>query len=446
MALNTLWRMTHGPASRTGRSHSKRSQLPEAIARAATACSGRIGSLMSPHRAEPARLRAVMEPPVKHRIPFAPPLLGDAEADAARRAILSGWVTQGPEVAAFEQEFAAWCGATHAVAVSSCTAALHVALLALGIAPGDEVVTASHSFIATANVVRHCGARAVFADIEPDTLNLDPARVADAITPRTKAILCVHQIGMPCDLAALRALASERGVALIEDAACAVGSEIRIGGDWQRIGRPVGEVACFSFHPRKILTTGEGGMVTTNDARLAETCRLLRHHGMSVSDAARHGASTVAFEHYACLGYNYRMSDIHAAVGRVQLARLDDMVAERRRLAGRYRARLGENPGLRLHREPEWARSNWQSLWVGFADRIDQGRLMQRLLDQGIATRRGVMCAHREPAYADMATPVPLPHSERAQDRGLLLPLYNGMDDAVQDTVIAALAAALEDA
>src|SRR6185436_300603 len=205
-----------------------------------------------------------------------------AEAVAAGRPIASGWVTQGPEVAAFEQEFAAVVGARHACATSSGTTALHLALLAVGVEPGDEVVTASHSFIATANAVRYCGATPVFVDIDPATFNLRADLVERAIGPATRAILCVHQIGMPCDLAALLAVARRHGLPLIEDAACATGSEILIAGTWERIGKPHGDIACFSFHPRKVITTGDGGMLTTANAELDRRARQWRQHAMSV--------------------------------------------------------------------------------------------------------------------------------------------------------------------
>ena len=237
-------------------------------------------------------------------IPVARPWLGEAEAEAARRAILSGWVTQGPEVEAFEREFAACVGAPHACAVSSGTAALHLALVAVGVGPGDEVVTVSHSFIATANAVRYCGATPVFVDIDPATYNIQPDLADQAITPRTKAILCVHQMGMPCDLAALVPIARRHGVALVEDAACAVGSEIAWNGAWERIGRPRGDVACFSLHPRKLITTGDGGLLTTARADLDAQFRLLRQHGMTMSDRSRHVAREVVFEQYTGIGYN----------------------------------------------------------------------------------------------------------------------------------------------
>jgi dTDP-4-amino-4,6-dideoxygalactose transaminase len=372
-------------------------------------------------------------------IPIAKPVLDEAEADAAREAVLSGWVTQGPQVVAFEREFAALVGAAHACAVSSCTTALHLALLALGVSTGDEVITPSHSFIATANAIRYCNASPVFVDIEPDTYNIDPNRVAAAITPRTRAILAVHQIGMPCDLMALLALRDRHGIPLIEDAAPAIGSEIRIDGKWEPIGRPRGAVACFSFHPRKVITTGDGGMLTTNDAGLDRRFRLLRQHGMSVPDTVRHGSPEVIFEDYPLLGYNYRMTDIQATIGRKQLERLPGLVARRRALADRYVELLGNIEGLGLPFEPEWARSNWQSYCVRLPARLDQKAVMQHLLDHGISTRRGIMCAHREPPYASRELAHNLPQSELAQDNCILLPLYPQITDDDQVRVADAL-------
>src|SRR4051812_6034366 len=377
---------------------------------------------------------------VVSRIPIARPLLGEEEAAAARRVILSGWVTQGPEVAAFEQEFAALVGATHACAVSSCTAALHLALLACGIGEGDEVITASHSFIATANAVRYCGATPVFVDITPETLNLDPQLVAAAIGPRTKAILAVHQLGMPCDLNAIMAVANRHGIPVIEDAACAIGSEIRWDGQWQRIGRPHGVIACFSFHPRKLLSTGDGGMLVTNDGARDAQFRLLRQHGMSVPDTVRHMASEVIAETYPVLGFNYRMTDIQAAIGREQIKRLPDIVRRRRQLADRYAAGLRDTPGLQLPVEPDFARTNWQT----YAVRVPATRqraIMQQLLDAGIATRRGVMNAHREASYppGTWRAAGSLRHSEAAQDSIIALPLFHDLEERDQDRVIARL-------
>jgi perosamine synthetase len=373
-------------------------------------------------------------------------MLGQPEIDAAARAIASGWVTQGPEVAAFEREFAEFVGAPHACAVSNCTAALHLALLAVGVGPGDEVITVSHSFIATANAVRYCGALPVFVDITRDTFNMDPARIERAITPRTRAILCVHQLGMPCDLRAIVGIARRHGLPVVEDAACAVGSEIFWDGEWQRIGKPHADIACFSFHPRKLLTTGDGGMITTANTESDRRFRLWRQHGMSVPDTVRHSASQVILESYPVVGYNYRMTDVQAAIGREQLKRLPALLEERRRRAARYAERLGGMEGLRLPVEPVWARTNWQSYAIGIPEGIEQLTMMQQLLDAGISTRRGVMCAHREAAYGDPSTSLRaglLLESERAQDRVLLLPLYPQMTDEEQDRVVEALAGAV---
>jgi perosamine synthetase len=375
-------------------------------------------------------------------IQIARPWMDAREADAARRAILSGWVTQGPEVAAFEQEFARAVGASHACAVSSCTTALHVALTALGIGPGDEVVTVSHSFIATANAIRYCGATPVFLDIQPDTYNIDPDLIEGALSPRTKAILCVHQLGMPCDLAAIVSMAVSRRLPVIEDAACAAGSEIHWNDRWERIGRPHGDVSCFSFHPRKLLSTGDGGMLTTSRADLDSTFRLLRQHGMSVSDTVRHSSTQVVTESYPVFGYNYRLTDIQAAIGREQLKRLPAMVARRRELVERYQRHLENVPGIVTPREPAWARSNWQSYAVRLLPPLDQQAVMQRMLDDRVATRRGVMNAHREasyPLHTWRAAPGGLAHSEQAFETALVLPLYHEMTLQDQDRVMAAL-------
>jgi perosamine synthetase len=376
-------------------------------------------------------------------IPIAMPLLAEDEAEAARAAVLSGWVSQGPQVAAFERDFAALVGAPHACAVSNCTTALHIALTALNIGPGDEVITVSHSFIATANCIRYCGATPVFVDIDADTYNIDPERAAEAITPRTRAVIAVHQMGMPCDLAALAALADRHGIVLIEDAACAAGSQIRRNGDWERIGKPHGLIACFSFHPRKVITTGEGGMLTTADLELDRKFRLLRQHGMSVPDTVRHGSSQIIFEDYLVVGFNYRMTDIQAAIGRKQLERLPELISRRRALASRYTELLGNIDGLRLPPEPDWARSNWQSYCVRLPGRVDQRMVMQKLLDHGIATRRGIMCSHREPPYAGEAQRHDLRQSELAQDHAILLPLYAQMKEDDQIGVATALRAEL---
>lgn len=366
------------------------------------------------------------------QVPVAKPVLDEEEVAAVRRVVLSGWVTQGPEVAAFESEFAAFVGAPHACAVSNCTTALHLALMAIGVGRGDEVITVSHTFIATANAVRYCDAVPVLVDIEHHGFNIDPEQIEVAITPRTKAILVVHQMGMPCDLARIVDIGKRHGIPVIEDAACASGSEIRWGEKWEKIGKPHGDIACFSFHPRKVITTGDGGMLVTANPEYDRKFRLWRQHSMSVNDQVRHGAKNVIYEEYPEIGYNYRMTDLQAAIGRVQLKRLPELVAKRRQLAELYRRSLHDINGLQVPHEPSWACSNWQSYCVMLPDWLDQRETMQALLDSGISTRRGIMNIHREPAYRTENSHRRvrnLDASERAQDKGIILPLFSEMSD-----------------
>jgi perosamine synthetase len=365
------------------------------------------------------------------KLPVAKPFYGPEEEQAVARVLRSGWVTQGPEVAALEREFADYCGARHAVAVSNCTVALHLSLVTAGITAGDEVITASHTFIATANAIRHAGGVPVFVEIALDDFNMDPARIEAAITPKTKAIMAVHQLGMPCRIEAIRDIAIRRKLILIEDAACAAGSEIRTHDGWAKIGKPFGLAACFSFHPRKLLATGDGGMITTDDDAFAARLKLLRQHAMSINDQARHNSTAVTFESYETVGFNYRLTDVQAAIGRCQLERLPGALEERRALAGTYRQALARIPGLDVPKDRADTKTNWQSYCVLLPENADQRAVMQSLLDDGISTRRGVMCIHREPAYANPpesdGVRFALPLSEAAQDRGVILPMFSGM-------------------
>ncbi len=373
-------------------------------------------------------------------IPVIRPWLGEEEAAAAAAAVASGWIAQGPRVAQFEEAFAAAIGADHAIAVSSCTTALHLAMVAAGAGPGDEVIVPSLSFIATANAVRYVGARPVFADVELDTQNLTAETVAARLTDRTRAVIVVDQAGVPVDIDAIQALCESRGIRLVQDSACAAGSVYR--------GRPVGAgawLATFSFHPRKLLTTGEGGMIVTSDGALAARLRRLREHGMDVSAADRHRSSQPVIEHYTEVGFNFRMTDIQAAVGLVQLGRLSAIVARRRELAQRYTRLLSGLAGVQTIRDPDYGSTNFQSFWMLLPEdaAVTRDDLLSLLAESGVSARRGIMAAHLEPAYHGF-TADPLPVTERLTTDTLILPLFHQMTEAEQDLVASVLCGALQ--
>jgi dTDP-4-amino-4,6-dideoxygalactose transaminase len=371
-------------------------------------------------------------------IPVMRPWLGAEEAAALEEVLDSGWVAQGPKVAAFEASVASALGARHGVATTSCTTALHLALFALGIGRGDEVIVPSLSFIATTNAPRYVGARPVFADVDAETQNVTAETVERVLGPATRAVIVVHQAGMPADLDAIEAVCEPHGVAVIEDAACAIGSTYR--------GRPIGarNLVALSFHPRKLLTTGEGGMLLTGDEALARRLRRLREHGMAVSAHERHVSRTVVLEAYEELGFNYRMTDLQAAVGLVQLSKLEAMVAERRSLADQYREALDGVPGLTLPADPPYGTTNYQAYIVRLDDDmpVDRDVVMQELLDQGIASRRGIMAAHLEPACAELPAPE-LPVTDFLTRRSLILPLFHGMEAIHVERVAEALTRAV---
>lgn len=366
-------------------------------------------------------------------IAIAKPYLIEEDAQAAYETILSGWITQGPKVQEFEEKFAAYVNSNFAVAVSNCTTALHLSMIVAGIGPGDEVICPSLTYIATANAVRYVGATPVFAEVQRDTYNLDPLDVERRITEKTKAILVVHQIGLPADIDAFKELCLNYNLQLIEDAACAVGSSYK--------GAKIGshsELVCFSLHPRKVISTGDGGMITTNREDYYERLKLLRQHGMSVNDRVRHESKSVVFEDHVELGYNYRLTDIQAAIGIKQLEKLDWIVQERRKIAATYNKAFGHLPYLRLPVEQAGYFSNIQSysIYLKADCPIKRNDLMQGLLDAGISSRRGVMTTHRETAYRLWNNEIGLPVSEDLQDNSIILPLYVPMDQVDIDRVV----------
>lgn len=363
-------------------------------------------------------------------IPIAKPYLTEDEAKAAYDTILSGWITQGPKVAELEEKFARYTGAKYAVAVSNCTTALHLAMIVSGIKDGDEVICPSMSYIATANSIMYVRAKPVFAEVNR-YYNLDAADVEKRITSNTKAILLVHQVGMPADIDVFTKLAAKYGLKLIEDAACAAGSAYK--------GAKIGshsELVCFSFHPRKVISTGDGGMITTNNESYYQRMKLLRQHGMNISDRVRHESNKIVFEDHVEVGYNYRMTDIQAAVGIKQLEKLDWIIGERRKIAMRYHEAFKNIEGIRIPSEEEGYFSNYQSysIYLEKNARVSRDDLMQQMLDKGVATRRGIMTSHRETAYRELK--VSLPVSEDLSDNSICLPLYIPMSDNDINTVI----------
>jgi perosamine synthetase len=380
-------------------------------------------------------------------VPIVRPSFDNAEAEAVANVVRSGWLMQGPQVQRFESALAAYLGEGKSdpavVAVSNGTAALELALRALHIGPGDEVITVSHSFIATANCILAVGATPVFVDVQSEGLSMDPAQVQSAISTKTKAILCVHQLGHACDLEALLSIASGAGIPLIEDAACALGTEILLSQTWQRIGRPAGHIACFSFHPRKVITTGEGGAISTNDTALADRLRLLRQHAIPAAAAA---PDPNLPDGYAFPAFNARMTDMSAAIGLAQLAKLPALLAERHAQAAALHQQLAGNNVLAPATQSSFERPNWQSYAARIRprSRLSAAQILSFLKQQGISARGGLTNAHEEPAYTNSPgnwRAGSLAASERLRREVIMLPIFPGLTLSEKDQLASALKA-----
>lgn len=382
-------------------------------------------------------------------IPFARPDIGEAEIDAVARALRSGWVTTGPETRAFEQELAAFladgaadAGGLHAIAVNSATAGLHLALEAVGVGPGDEVIAPTLTFTATVEVARYLGADVALVDVDPVTLNIDPARIEAAITPRTKAILPVHYGGLPCDMAAIHAIAARRGLRVVEDAAHALPATYR----GAKIGTLASSAAVFSFYANKTMTTGEGGMAVTRDAALAERMRIMRLHGINRDAFDRFQSRTPAWYYeIVAPGFKYNMTDVAAALGRVQLGRLPGFVRRRQQLAARYREALADLPLILPADAPLGDVHAWHLYVIRLADqaRVTRDAVIQALSDAGIGTSVHYVPLHRQPYWRDRygLKPEQFPVADQAYQRMVSIPLFTAMSDAQQEHIIATLRA-----
>ena len=374
------------------------------------------------------------------KIQISQPVTGIEEWEAVKEPFMSGWLTAGPKVREFEQLFAERHQVKHAIAVTSATAALHVALVALGVAEGDEVIVPAFTWVSTANVVLYCGATLVFVDIDTKTFNLDPQKLKEKITNKTKAIIPVHLFGLCADMDAINKIAGK--IPLVEDGACAAGAAYK-----NKPAGGLGNIGCFSFHPRKSITTGEGGMITTNDDNLAERISQLRNHGASISEEQRHhGPKPYILADFNIMGFNYRMTDIQGAVGAVQLGKLDQFIEERNHWASYYTKELANIPWLKT---PEFT-SNYSHGWQSFVTMVDEDKapksrndLMEYLQLKGISTRPGTHAVHMLNFYKEKfgIKPEDFPEAKKANDFSMAIPLHNRMVKEDYEYVVDALRA-----
>ncbi len=374
----------------------------------------------------------------KRNIPISLPVTGLEEWEAIKEPLITGWLTSGPRVREFEDLFAKRHKVKHAIAVTSATTALHLALVALDIKQGDEVIVPAFTWVSTANVVLYCGAKVVFVDIDPNTFNLDPRDLKRRLTSKTKAIIPVHLFGLCAEMDTIKEIAGS--IPLVEDGACAAGAAFR-----EQPAGGLGTIGCFSFHPRKSITTGEGGMVTTNDDHLAEKVRMLRNHGASISEEQRHhGPQPYILPEFNMMGFNYRMTDLQGAVGVIQLKKLDIFIDERKKWASYYQEELGEIEWLKLPTHSDDYKHGWQS-YVAFVDEslapFSRNEIMKTLQINGVSTRPGTHAVHMLKYYVDLykLKPTDFPGAESANNCSMAIPLHNRMVEEDYEYVINAI-------
>jgi dTDP-4-amino-4,6-dideoxygalactose transaminase len=359
-------------------------------------------------------------------IPLAKPYTDQREVKVVADVIESGWVSQGTKVIEFESAVAEYVGARFGIATNSCTSALHLSLRVLGVTSGDVVICPAFTCMATANAIRHTGARPQFVEIDPRTFNIDPDAVAEAISDRTTAIMVVHQIGLAADMFPIQEIARKHDLRIVEDAATALGATYH-GKQVGSLGSPT----CYSFHPRKVITTGEGGMIVSDDEEFAERARIVRSHGASVSDLDRHKAMGTVYASYPVVGYNYRLTDIQASIGVEQMRKLPWILEQKARVASTYEALLNEVDEIESPHVPDYATHSYQSYLIRFTSsaNVDRDALLQAMAKQGISCRHGIAPLHQEPYYQKLYGHTHLPISEEVSRSTMFLPIYPTMTE-----------------
>lgn len=362
------------------------------------------------------------------KVPICKPYFDEKEPEAAKKVVESGWIIQGPKTEEFEKQVAIYTGSKFAVATSNCTTALHLALLAANIKPGDEVICPSFTFIATPNSIEFAGAKPIFIDINKDTYNIDENLIEENITDKTKAIMPVDQVGLSCDYDKILKISKDYNLKIIEDAAPALGARYK-----DRMIGSISDLTCFSFHPRKSITTAEGGMITTNNQEYAEKLKMLRSFGTKVSPLDR--LKGFAHEEYPEIGYNYRITDIQSAIGIEQMKKLQEILKKRADLAKVYNEELSKIKNIQIPYVPNYTKHTYQTYVIKILNQ-SRDKIMKKLLEKEISVKPGVEMCHTQPCYIKKYGKISLPKTEEANNSTILIPLYPSMTKEEQDYVI----------